>query len=175
MFMLSKYVFVSSSDGESGEGWESESEAIDDSSLYIPSPDRPVGINYIDLPNKLCFLALPQVGKFLDMINQVRGCKTPGCNGNLAPTGVMSLARGTVCVKKTFPLSFNTPFGLVIFSQEPNGNHAQRCSITFLFVLVRFRFVSFGTVRGVQVALFFRPRKPGSLEHLPLPRRAFVL
>ena len=86
----SKYVFVSSSEGESGEGWESESEAIDDSSLYIPTPDRPVGINYIDLPNKLCFLALPQVGKFLDMINQVRGCKPPGCNGNLAPTGVMS-------------------------------------------------------------------------------------
>ena len=41
-------------------------------------------VNYIDLPNKLCFLAIPQVGKFLDMINQVRGCKTSGCNGNLA-------------------------------------------------------------------------------------------
>ena len=26
----------------------------------------------------------------LDMINQVRGCKTPGCNGKLAPTCVMS-------------------------------------------------------------------------------------
>ena len=45
----SKYIFVSSSDGESG---ESESEAIDDSSLYIPTPDRPVEVNYIDLPNK---------------------------------------------------------------------------------------------------------------------------
>ena len=66
-------------------------EAIDDDSLYIPTPDRPVEVNYIDLPNKLCSLALPQVGKFfLDMINQVRGCKTPGCSGNLAPTGVMS-------------------------------------------------------------------------------------
>ena len=51
-------------------------------------------VNYIDLPNKLYFLALPQVGKFLDMINQVRGCKTPGCNGNLAPTGVMSKGFG---------------------------------------------------------------------------------
>ena len=65
-------------------------EAIDDDSLYIPTPDCPVEVNYIDLPNKLCFLALPQVGKFLDMINQVRGCKTPGCSGNLAPAGVMS-------------------------------------------------------------------------------------
>ena len=79
-----------SSEGESGEGWESELEAIDDDSLYLPTPDRVVQVNYIDLPNKLCFLALPEVGKFLDMINQVRGCKTPGCNGNLAPTGVMS-------------------------------------------------------------------------------------
>ena len=60
----SKYVFVSSSEGESGEGWESELEAIDDDSLYLPTPDRPVQVNYIDLPNKLCFLALPQVGKF---------------------------------------------------------------------------------------------------------------
>ena len=42
------------------------------------------GINYIDLPNKLFFLALPQVSKFLDMINQARGCKTPGWQGNLA-------------------------------------------------------------------------------------------
>ena len=44
-------------------------------------------VNYIELPNKLCFLAFPQLDKFLDMINQVRG---PGCNGNLAPTVVMS-------------------------------------------------------------------------------------
>ena len=42
------------------------------------------GINYIDLLNKLFFLALPQVGKVLDMINQARGCKTPGWQGNLA-------------------------------------------------------------------------------------------
>ena len=44
----------------------------------IPAPDCPVEVNYIDLPNKLCFLALPQVGKvFLDMINQVTA-KPPG-------------------------------------------------------------------------------------------------
>ena len=75
--------FCSSSEGESGEGWESELEAIDNSSLYLPTPDRPMEVNYIDLPNILCFLA---VGKFLDMINQVRGCKNPVCNGNLAHT-----------------------------------------------------------------------------------------
>ena len=80
---FSAFHFVNSSEGESGNGWESESEAIDDDSLYLPTPDRPVEVNYIDLPNKLCFLALPQVGKFLDMINQGRGCKTPGCNGKL--------------------------------------------------------------------------------------------
>ena len=38
-------IFVSSSEGESGEGWESELEAIDDDSLYIPTPDRPVEVN----------------------------------------------------------------------------------------------------------------------------------
>ena len=53
----------------------------------------------------------------------------------------------TVCVKKTFPLSFNTiPFGFVKFSQKPNGNHAQRRSISFHFILVWFRSVSFRSV-----------------------------
>ena len=69
-----KYIFVSS-EGESVERLESESEANDDDLLYIPTPDHPLRVNDIDLPNKLCFLALPQVGKFLDMINQA---KTPG-------------------------------------------------------------------------------------------------
>ena len=40
---FSAFHFVNSSEGESGNGWESESEAIDDDSLYFPTPDRPVG------------------------------------------------------------------------------------------------------------------------------------
>ena len=42
----------------------------------------------IDLPNVLGFIELPQLGKFLDVVNKIRSCTTPGCKGNLAPVGV---------------------------------------------------------------------------------------
>jgi hypothetical protein len=38
------------------------------------------------LPNKLLgFIALPQLGEFLEMMNEIWGCKIPGCKGNLVP------------------------------------------------------------------------------------------
>ena len=58
----SKYIFVSSSEGESGEGWESELEAIDDDSLYIPTPDRPVEVNLCN-KSKSCTRARPNLQK----------------------------------------------------------------------------------------------------------------
>ena len=66
-------------EGESGDSWESESNAND--SLYIPTPIRQNKTRPIDLPNKLGYIALPQLGKFLDMLNEALSCKTPGCKG----------------------------------------------------------------------------------------------
>ena len=76
-------------ESETGEGWESESKTSDVGSLYIPTPERPsVMASPIDLPNVLGFIELPQLGKFLEVVNKIRSCTTPGCKGHLAPVGV---------------------------------------------------------------------------------------
>ena len=49
-------------EGESGDSWESESDAND--SLYIPTPIRQNKTRPIDLPNKLFFLSCPNWGNF---------------------------------------------------------------------------------------------------------------
>ena len=79
-------------EGESGSSCESESNAND--SLYIPTPIREKKARPIDLPNKLGFIALPQLGKFLEMMNEVCGCKTPGCKGNSVSVHVHSQGLG---------------------------------------------------------------------------------
>lgn len=75
-------------EGESSESRESESDAND--SLYIPTPLCIEKTRPIDLPNKLGFIALLQLGKFVEMLNDCRGCKTPGCKGSLVPTYSMA-------------------------------------------------------------------------------------
>ena len=71
---------------ESGSYWESGS---DDNSVYVPTPDRARGkVSPVDLPNRLCFITLPDLGKFLKLLNDICHCATPGCKGNLVPIGV---------------------------------------------------------------------------------------
>ena len=54
-------------EGESGDSGESESNAND--SLYVPTPIRHNKARPIDFPNKLGFIALPQLGKFVETLN----------------------------------------------------------------------------------------------------------
>ena len=113
---------VITSEGEISDSWESENEVSNlDDSLYVPTPVRVYGKpSPIDLPNKLCFFPLPQLGKFLDTINELRSCNTPGCRGNLAPVSVNSKGLGgcvsvsiicTGCAKQggMFETSINEP------------------------------------------------------------------
>ena len=44
------------------------------------------------IPNRVGFVKLSQIGVFVDSINKIRGCKTPGCDGNLVPVAVKSLS-----------------------------------------------------------------------------------
>ena len=78
---------------ESGSYWESGS---DDNSvyMYVPTPDRArLGkVSPVDLPNRLCFITLPDLGKFLKLLNDIRHCATPVCMGNLVPIGVKWVA-----------------------------------------------------------------------------------
>ena len=39
-------------------------------------------------------MKLSQIGVFVDSINNIRGCKTPGCDGNLVPVAVKSTGMG---------------------------------------------------------------------------------
>ena len=89
---MSEYEYDNDVEGESSEGWESESHASD--SLYEPTPVRLNKARPIELPNKLGFIALPQLEQFVEMLNGVRGCKTPGCKGKLVPTYVNSQGLG---------------------------------------------------------------------------------
>ena len=72
---------------ESGCDWESEND-ID--SVYVPTPDRVrLGkVSPVDLPNRLCFMTLPDLGKFLKLLNEIRHCATSGCKGNVVPVDV---------------------------------------------------------------------------------------
>ena len=88
-----------SSEGESSDSWESECEVPNaDDSLYVPTPERPGMVHGkpspIDLPNKLCLFSLPQLGNFLNAVNEIRSCNTPGCMGDLAPLSVKSKGLG---------------------------------------------------------------------------------
>ena len=62
--------------------------------LSIFPPDRQDKPHPIDLPNKLGFIALPQLGLFVGMLNKARHCQTPGCSGNLIP---MFVNRQGIC------------------------------------------------------------------------------
>ena len=72
---------------ESGSYWESGS---DDISVYVPTPDyaRRGKVSPVDLPNRLCFITLPDLGKFLQLLNDIRHCATLGWRVNLVPIGV---------------------------------------------------------------------------------------
>ena len=57
-----------------------------------PESVKPVGSalwnNPAVIPNQVGFVKLSQIGVFIDSI---RGCKTPGCDGNLVPVAVKTI------------------------------------------------------------------------------------
>ena len=75
---------------------ESDVGVIDNDSVYIPTPERPIQIKVsrVDLPNKVAFMEVSQLEKFVESINKIRGFKTPGCEGDLIPVKVTSSGLG---------------------------------------------------------------------------------
>ena len=76
-------------------------------SEYWPTPKRticrqtkgeqrsvPIQISPIALPNEVGFMTLPQLERFVESINAIRGCKTPNCEGVLVPVAVKSSGLG---------------------------------------------------------------------------------
>ena len=50
--------------------------------------------NSVVIPNRVVFVKLSQISVFVESINNIRGCKTPGCDGNLVPVAVKSTGMG---------------------------------------------------------------------------------
>ena len=65
------------------------SKSLNDS-LYVPTPERAIkaDLRSVAMPHKLCFVDLVQVDQFVQQVNQIRSCNTPGCMGSLVPVSV---------------------------------------------------------------------------------------
>ena len=67
------------------------SNSNEDVSVYLPTPERHTNAwlskvrddTDCTLANKIVFMDLSQLDKFVKSINKTRGCKTPNCNGEL--------------------------------------------------------------------------------------------
>ena len=67
-------------------------------SLYIPTPTKVLWEDLVcvevPIPDKMCFLELKQLESFVELVNSVRRCVTPGCSGALVPSAVKSIGLG---------------------------------------------------------------------------------
>ena len=66
------------------------------SSLYLPTPEKMVkdSLTPVSIPKKLCFVDIKSLQNFINQINDIRSCTTPGCDGNIVPTEVKSIGLG---------------------------------------------------------------------------------
>ena len=48
----------------------------------------------MSIPKKLCFVDVTCPQNFIDQVNEIRRCTTPGCDGKIVPTEVKSLGLG---------------------------------------------------------------------------------
>ena len=66
-----------------------------DDSIYVPTPDRhlKIKLNRVE-SHKVAFMDTAELDKFVAVINEIRGCKTPNCKGKLIPVEVKSTGLG---------------------------------------------------------------------------------
>ena len=69
---------------------------VSSDSIYLPSPRKSVKANLPDvsIPKRICFVDLSSLDDFIQQINSIRRCITPGCNGRLVPIEVKSIGLG---------------------------------------------------------------------------------
>ena len=59
---------------------------VNNDSLYVPTPERSSEkLNPMVIPEKMFVVSLKQLNVFVETINSVCCCITPGCNGILVP------------------------------------------------------------------------------------------
>ena len=57
-----------------------------DDSLYISTPEKKIRLENYETQradNKVCLMETKQLSSFIEQINTIRKCTTPGCKGNL--------------------------------------------------------------------------------------------
>ena len=66
------------------------------SSLYLPTPEKRAkqSLTAVSVPKKLCFVDITSLQSFINQINEIRRCTTPGCGGKIVPTEVKSIGLG---------------------------------------------------------------------------------
>ena len=68
---------------------------VNNDSLYVPTPERSSEkLNPMVIPEKIFVVTLKQLNVFVETINSVRCCVTPGCNGILVPVSLQSKGLG---------------------------------------------------------------------------------
>ena len=67
-----------------------------DDSVHLPTPPPLIRrtIKAVSIPQKVCFMDLAQLDKFIEQLNHIRSCVTPGCMGELIPVKVSSVGLG---------------------------------------------------------------------------------
>ena len=81
---------------DAGECSESDQHDVSlDDSIYVPTPDRhlKIELNRVE-SRKVAFMDTAELDKFVTVINEIRGCKTPNCKGKLIPVEVKSIGLG---------------------------------------------------------------------------------
>ena len=55
---------------------------VSSGSLYLPTPQKLAKQNLpvVPMPKNICFMDLTSLGNFIEQLNQIRKCTTPGCD-----------------------------------------------------------------------------------------------
>ena len=68
---------------------------VNNDSLYVPTPEKSLKkLNRIAIPKKIFIVNFEQLNLFVETINSVRCCVTPGCKGILVPLSLQNKGLG---------------------------------------------------------------------------------
>ena len=69
---------------------------VSSGSLYLPTPQKLAkqSLPIVPMPKKICFMDLTCLGNFIEQLNQIRKCTTPGCDGKIVPISIESIGLG---------------------------------------------------------------------------------
>ena len=69
---------------------------VSSGSLYLPTPQKLAkqSLPIVPMPKKICFMDLTSLDNFIEQLNQIRKCTTPGCDGKIVPMSIESIGLG---------------------------------------------------------------------------------